>query len=112
MSNVQQSQAFYSLTLEASSAPTAAVTCNAIPGLKNQDQQIFEARGQRIYLHRITENGDRTVVKVSTVVDQDVFGIIRGVAAFRIPGTPTGMSNPPHVTLYIVMEGRTAFAPP
>ncbi|KAK5122599.1 hypothetical protein LTR85_003862 [Meristemomyces frigidus] len=89
MANIQQTQAFYSLTLEPSSAPTAAVTCNAIPGLKNQDQQIFEARGQRIYLHRILENGDRTEVKVSTVLDQDVFGIIRGVTAFRIPGTPT-----------------------
>jgi len=89
MANVTQSQAFYSLTLEPSSAPTAAVTCNAIPGLKNQDQQIFEARGQRIYLHRIIENEDRTEVKVSTVLDQDVFGIIRGVTSFRIPGTPT-----------------------
>jgi len=90
MANVQSTQAFYSLTLEPSSAPTAAVTCNAIPGLKNQDQQIFEARGQRIYLSRIIENDDRTEVKVSTVLDQDVFGIVRGVAAFRIPGTATG----------------------
>ncbi|KAK4550552.1 hypothetical protein LTR36_000131 [Oleoguttula mirabilis] len=89
MANIQQTQAFYSLTLESSSAPTAAVTCNAIPGLKNQDQQIFEARGQRLYLHRIIESEGRTEVKVSTVVEQDAFGIIRGVTAFRIPGTPT-----------------------
>ncbi|EMC92310.1 hypothetical protein BAUCODRAFT_151722 [Baudoinia panamericana UAMH 10762] len=88
MSNTQQTQAFYSLTLEPPSAVTAAVTCNAIPGLKTADQQIFEARGQRIYLHRIVENEDRTVIKLSTVVEQDVFGIVRGVAAFRIPGTP------------------------
>lgn len=92
MANIQQTQAFYSLTLEPSSAPTAAVTCNAIPGLKTQDQQIFEARGSRIYLHRIVENEERTEVKLSTVAEQDVFGIIRGVTAFRIPGTPTGMS--------------------
>ncbi|KAK1809628.1 pre-mRNA-splicing factor rse1 [Friedmanniomyces endolithicus] len=89
MSNVQQTQAFYSLTLEAPSATTAAVTCNSIPGLKNQDQQIFEARGQRIYLHRIIENDDRTEVSLSTVCEQNVFGIIRGVTSFRIPGTAT-----------------------
>ncbi|KAK5163433.1 pre-mRNA-splicing factor rse1 [Saxophila tyrrhenica] len=89
MANTQSSQAFYSLTLEASSAPTAACTCNVIPGLKLQDQQIFEARGQRLYLHRIIENSDRTEVQVSTFLDQDVFGIVRGVSAFRIPGTST-----------------------
>lgn len=92
MANTQSSQAFYSLTLEPSSAPTAACTCNVIPGLKSQDQQIFEARGQRLYLHRIIENEDRSEVKVSTFLDQDVFGIVRGVSAFRIPGTSTGES--------------------
>ncbi|KAK3075411.1 pre-mRNA-splicing factor rse1 [Teratosphaeriaceae sp. CCFEE 6253] len=89
MSNVQQNQAFYSLTLQAPSAVTAACTCNSVPGLKTQDQQIFEARGQRIYLHRITENEDRSEVKLVTVCDQDVFGTIRGVTSFRIPGTAT-----------------------
>lgn len=89
MANVQSTQAFYSLTLEASSATQAAVTCNVIPGLKTQDQQIFEACGPRILVRRIHENADRTEVKVSTVVEQDVFGIVRGVAAFRIPGTST-----------------------
>ena len=92
MANIQSSQAFYSLTLEPSSAPTAACVCNAIPGLKQTDQQIFEARGNRIFLHRVNENEDRTEVKVSTTVDQDVFGIVRGVSAFRIPGTNTGKS--------------------
>ena len=94
MANIQQTQAFYSLTLEPSSAATAACTCNVIPGLKQQDQQIFEARGQRLYLHRIVENEDRTEVKVSTFLEQDVFGIVRGVSSFRIPGTPTGKSLP------------------
>jgi splicing factor 3B subunit 3 len=87
MANVQQTQAFYSLTLEQPSAPTAAVLCNVIPGLKAGDQQIFEARGQHILLHRITENSDRTERRITTVCDQDVFGIVRGVAAFRIPAT-------------------------
>lgn len=89
MANTQETQSFYSLTLSPPTAPTAAVTTNAIPGLKNQDQQIFEARGQRISLSRILENDDRSEVTISTVLDHDVFGIIRGVAAFRIPGTAT-----------------------
>lgn len=93
MSNIQATQAFYNLTLEAPSAVTAACTCNAIPGLRSTDQQIFEARGQHLLLHRILENDDRSEVKVSTVLDQDVFGIIRGVGAFRIPGTSTGTSR-------------------
>ncbi|KAK4631909.1 Pre-mRNA-splicing factor rse1 [Fulvia fulva] len=89
MANVQQTQAFYGLTLEQASAPTSAILCNAIPGLKTADQQIFEARGQHISLHRITESADRTERTVTTVLDQDVFGIVRGVTAFRIPGTST-----------------------
>ena len=90
MANTQTSQALYSLTLEQASAVQSAVTCNVIPTLKKQDQQIFEARGSRILLHRIHENEDRTEVKMTTVLEQDCFGIIRGVSAFRIPGTSTG----------------------
>lgn len=90
MANVTQTQSFYSITLQAPSAPTAAVTCNAIPGLKAADQQVFEARGSRIYLHRIIENSQEngeTEVKIKTVCEQDTFGIVRGVSACRIPGT-------------------------
>jgi splicing factor 3B subunit 3 len=90
MANTQMTQAFYALTLEAPSAPTHAVTCNAIPGLKATDQQIFEARGEHILLHRIVESADRTERNIVTVCEQNVFGIVRGVAAFRIPGTATG----------------------
>lgn len=93
MANIQSTQAFYSLTLEASSAVTAACICNVIPGLKSQDQQIFEARGQRICLKRIHENEDRSEVRVETVLEQDCFGIIRGVGALRIPGTSQGESE-------------------
>lgn len=89
MSNVQQSQAFYSLTLEAPSAPTAAVACSVIPGAKSTDQCIFEARGQHVLLHRIVENADRTERSLVTIADQDVFGITRSCASFRIPGTST-----------------------
>ncbi|CAK3864564.1 Pre-mRNA-splicing factor rse1 [Lecanosticta acicola] len=89
MANIQQTQAFYSLTLEPPSSITSAVLCSVIPGLKASDQQIFEARGQHISLHRISQNADGTDRKISTVLDQDVFGIVKGLAAFRIPGTPT-----------------------
>lgn len=90
MANIQQTQAFYGLTLEPPSAPTAAILCNVIPGLKSSDQQIFEARGSRIAIHRITENADRTERKITTVLEQDVFGIVRGVAVCRVPGMSTG----------------------
>jgi splicing factor 3B subunit 3 len=86
MANTQATQAFYSLTLEAGSAPTAACLCNVIPGLKATDQQIFEARGERVYLRRLVNN-DQGEVKAETVLEQDVFSIIRGVGAFKIPGT-------------------------
>lgn len=93
MANIQSSQAFYALTLEPSSAPTAAVTCNVIPGLKSQDQQIFEARGTRILLKRVVESEDRMAITVKTILEQDTFSIVRGVSAFRIPGTTTGTST-------------------
>lgn len=89
MANTQTTQAFYSLTLQAPSATQSAVTCAVIPGLKASEQQIFEACGQYIRLRRIYENEDRSEVRVSTIVEQDCFGIVRGVAAFRIPGTAT-----------------------
>ena len=90
MANIQQNQAFYALTLEEPSEPTAAVACNVIPGLKSGDQQIFEARGQHILMHRVYVSEDGTDHRVVTMCDQDVFGIVRDVAAFKIPGTAIG----------------------
>ncbi|KAF2860189.1 hypothetical protein K470DRAFT_258155 [Piedraia hortae CBS 480.64] len=87
MSNIQQTQTFYSLTLEAPSAVQSAVTCNAIPRLKRQEQQIFAARGSRLSLYRIIESEDRSEVKVETIVEQDVFATVRAVGAMRVPGT-------------------------
>jgi len=95
MANTQATQAFYSLTLEAGSAPTAACLCNVIPGLKATDQQIFEARGERVYLRRLVTN-DQGEAKVETVLEHDVFSIVRGVGAFKIPGTKEGMPLLPH----------------
>ena len=93
MANTQSTQAFYSLTLEAGSAPTAACLCNVIPGLKATDQQIFEARGERVYLRRLVSN-DQGEVKAETLLEHHVFSIVRGVGAFKIPGTKEGMSTP------------------
>jgi splicing factor 3B subunit 3 len=112
MANTQSSQAFYNLTLEPSSAPTSSCACNVIPGVKLQDQQVFEARGQRLFLHRIVENSDRTEVKLSTFLDQDVFGIVRGVSAFRIPGTATGKSLQSSDTSYGCVVICAAPTPP
>ena len=91
MANTQATQAFYSLTLEAGSAPTAACLCNVIPGLRQTDQQIFEARGERVYLRRLV--GEHPSVTIETVLEQDVFSLVRGVGAFKIPGTNEGMST-------------------
>lgn len=114
MANTQSSQAFYNVTLEASSAVTDACACNAIPGLRLQDQQIFEARGTKIYLHQIVENKDRSDVKLSTLVEHDVFGIVRGLSAFRIPGTSVGKSRPWIGTEVdrVVIESDAASVPP
>jgi splicing factor 3B subunit 3 len=93
MANTQSTQAFYSLTLEAGSAPTAACLCNVIPGLKATDQQIFEARGERVYLRRVIKHEDGGA-SVETVLEHDVFSIVRAVGAFKIPGTKEGKSIP------------------
>lgn len=92
MANTQATQAFYSLTLEAGSAPTAACLCNVIPGLRQSDQQIFEARGERVYLRRLVGEPPQPIT-IETVLEQDVFSIVRGVCAFKIPGTNEGMST-------------------
>lgn len=99
MSNTQATQAFYSLTLEPSSAPTAACMCAAIPGLKSSDQQIFEARGERVYLRRIVLGDEQTPTTVETLVEHDTFSIVRGVGAFRIPGTKEGKLFPSRLCL-------------
>ena len=92
MANIHASQAFYALTLMGSTATTSATTCNVIPGLKLQDQQLFVARGEDLYLYRITESESRDDIRLVLMLKQKAFGIIRGVTSFRIPGTATGES--------------------
>ena len=90
MANIQSTQAFYALTLEQPSAPTAAVACNVIPGLRSGDQQILEACGQQLILYRVDESEDRSQRRLIQIASHGAFGIIRGLASFRIPGTATG----------------------
>ncbi|OQO05830.1 hypothetical protein B0A48_09925 [Cryoendolithus antarcticus] len=83
MANTQATQAFYSITLEPGSAPTAACMCSVLPA-QSKEQQIFEARGERVFLRRLVIDGED--VKVETMVEHDTFSIVRGVGSFRIPG--------------------------
>ena len=97
MANIQAEQAFYSLTLQPNSLPIAACMCQVIPNLKNTDQQIFEARGSKVFLRKVgkrrsNEGGD--VVAVETIVEMDTFSTVRGVGAFRVSGTDQGTFQP------------------
>ena len=68
----------YSLTLQRSSAITAAV-CGNFSAPKSQE--VVVARGKLLELLRPDENG-----KVQTVHASEVFGIIRSMSAFRLTG--------------------------
>lgn len=73
----------YSLTLQPPSAITQAVL-GQFDGTKQQ--QIITAAGSRLTLHR----PDPTQGKIVTVLSHDVFGIIRAIAPFRLPGSNKG----------------------
>ncbi|MCJ1308465.1 pre-mRNA-splicing factor rse1 [Agyrium rufum] len=70
----------YSLTLQPSSAITQAIL-GQFAGTK--EQQIVTASGSRLTIHR----PDPQQGKISTILSQDVFGIIRTLAAFRLAGS-------------------------
>lgn len=73
----------YSLTIQ----PPAAVT-QAILGqfAGTKEQQIVSACGSRLTLYR----ADATQGKITTLLSQDVFGIIRTLSAFRLAGSNKG----------------------
>ncbi|MCJ1366241.1 pre-mRNA-splicing factor rse1 [Acarospora aff. strigata] len=70
----------YSLTIQPPSAITQAIL-GQFAGTK--EQQIVTASGSRLTLHR----PDPTQGKITTILSQDVFGIIRTLAAFRLAGS-------------------------
>lgn len=74
----------YSLTIQPPSSITQAIL-GQFAGTK--EQQIVTASGSRLTIHR----PDPQQGKVSTILSQDVFGIIRSLAAFRLAGSSKGM---------------------
>lgn len=87
----------YSLTVK---QPTA--TQDAIPGdfVGTGKQQILTANGSRLTLLEVSrrQNG------FQELYSQDVFGIIRHVAKFRLAGATKGMSNSlPTARSYLVI---------
>jgi splicing factor 3B subunit 3 len=74
----------YSLTIQPPSSITQAIL-GQFAGTK--EQQIVTASGSRLTIHR----PDPQQGKISTILSQDVFGIIRTLAAFRLSGSNKGM---------------------
>ena len=75
----------YSLTIQPPSYITQAIL-GQFAGTK--EQQIITASGSRLTIHR----PDPQLGKVTPILSQDVFGIIRTLAAFRLAGSSKGMS--------------------
>ncbi|MCJ1394468.1 pre-mRNA-splicing factor rse1 [Xylographa bjoerkii] len=70
----------YSLTIQPPSSITQAIL-GQFAGTK--EQQIVTASGSRLTIHR----PDPQQGKITTILSQDVFGIIRSLAAFRLAGS-------------------------
>lgn len=84
MATTTSNMFLYSLTIQ----PPTAIT-QAVVGLfsGSKEQQILAASGSRLSLLR----PDAHSGKVTTLVTQDVFGIIRSIATFRLAGSTKGM---------------------
>ena len=74
----------YSLTIQPPTSVTQAIL-GQFAGTR--EQQIVTASGSRLTIHR----PDPTQGKITTLLSQDVFGIIRTLAAFRLAGSNKGM---------------------
>ncbi|OJJ49096.1 hypothetical protein ASPZODRAFT_60110 [Penicilliopsis zonata CBS 506.65] len=70
----------YSLTIQPPSAVTQAIL-GQFAGTR--EQQIVTAAGSKLTIHR----PDPTQGKITPIFSQDVFGIIRSLAAFRLAGS-------------------------
>ena len=80
----------YSLTIQPPTSVTQAIL-GQFAGTK--EQQIVTASGSRLTIHR----PDPVQLKITTILSQDVFGIIRTLAPFRLAGSTKGM---PILALY------------
>lgn len=75
----------YSLTIQPPTAVTQAIL-GQFAGTR--DQQIVTSSGSKLTIHR----PDPAQGKITPLFSQDVFGIIRSLAAFRVAGSNKGMS--------------------
>lgn len=73
----------YSLTIQPPTAITQAIL-GQFAGTK--EQQIVTASGSKLTIHR----PDPSQGKIRALFSQDVFGIIRTLAAFRLAGSSKG----------------------
>lgn len=74
----------YSLTIQPPTAVTQAIL-GQFAGTR--DQQIVTSSGSKLTIHR----PDPAQGKITPLFSQDVFGIIRSLAAFRVAGSNKGM---------------------
>lgn len=86
----------YSLTIQPPTAITQAIL-GQFAGTK--EQQIVTASGSKLTIHR----PDPTQGKITPIYSQDVFGIIRSLAAFRLAGSSKGM----HSLLSLLVVGSS-----
>lgn len=74
----------YSLTIQ----PPTAITQSILGQFAGtREQQIVTASGSKLTIHR----PDPSQGKITPIFSQDVFGIIRSLAAFRLAGSNKGM---------------------
>lgn len=95
----------YSLTIQPPTAITQAIL-GQFAGTR--EQQIVTASGSKLTIHR----PDPTQGKITPIFSQDVFGIIRSLAAFRLAGSNKGMFYVPSwiskINLVILQASRAA----
>lgn len=76
----------YNLTLQPPTAICGAPALGNFSGVRQQE--IVVSRGTRLELLR----PDPNTGKVSSVLTQDVFGVIRSLASFRLTGGTKGVN--------------------
>lgn len=96
----------YSLTIQPPTAITQAIL-GQFAGTK--EQQIVTASGSKLTIHR----PDPAQGKVTPIFSQDVFGIIRSLAAFRVAGSNKGtlilFQNPHLPPLGVQLSDSSSF---
>lgn len=97
----------YSLTIQPPTAITQAIL-GQFAGTK--EQQIVTASGSKLTIHRPEPSQGR----ITPLYSQDVFGIIRTLAAFRLAGSSKGMEistlNSPTFSDLVKLAGSATIA--